>query len=272
MIQIPTLHIASQSGNGIIVRVIDGETVMPHRHLHRDDYYGFCLMREGQVRANIDFQERVIGGHTVSCMLPGQVHQFLEMTDARGFILFVDGVILGDENQRAMRRYALRQSIMNVDARRENELASLFGMLVTRIESPSARNFARTIIDIFAEVFNENDCTEKVNQHHREVFLRFVELLDTHITENRLPSYYANLLNITTGYLNEIVTSCIGISTNQYIQQGIVLRMKRELAFSSATNQQIAWQLGFSDYTYFSRLFSKTTGISPSEFRAKNHE
>ena len=48
--------------------------------------------------------------------------------------------------------------------------------------------------------------------------------------------------------------------------------MKRELAYSTQSIQEISRQLGFEDYTYFSRLFSKTTGVSPSTFREKYHD
>ncbi|MBR6828358.1 MAG: AraC family transcriptional regulator [Prevotella sp.] len=61
-------------------------------------------------------------------------------------------------------------------------------------------------------------------------------------------------------------------STSEYIQRAIVLRMKRELAYSTQSIQEISRQLGFEDYTYFSRLFSKTTGVSPSTFREKYHD
>ena len=119
---------------------------------------------------------------------------------------------------------------------------------------------------------SQNDDTNSLNPRHREVLLRFVQLVDVHVTSHRQPSFYADRLNITTGYLNEILTATIGHSTSEFIQRAIVLRMKRELAYSTQSIQEISRQLGFEDYTYFSRLFSKATGVSPSTFRDKYHD
>ena len=34
--------------------------------------------------------------------------------------------------------------------------------------------------------------------------------------------------------------------------------------------EQIAYKCGFTDYSYFARVFSKTLGIAPSQYREKN--
>jgi len=36
--------------------------------------------------------------------------------------------------------------------------------------------------------------------------------------------------------------------------------------------KEIAFSLGYEDPTYFSRLFSKVTGMSPGAFRQKFHK
>ncbi|MFQ8952367.1 MAG: helix-turn-helix domain-containing protein [Oscillospiraceae bacterium] len=40
------------------------------------------------------------------------------------------------------------------------------------------------------------------------------------------------------------------------------------LLFSNYTNAQISEFLGFSNYSYFSRLFKKHTGVTPNDYRA----
>ena len=272
-IAIPTHRITDHAESGISIRRLTPDIVMPaDRPLHRDDYFAFCLLTKGEVSINVDFAERTLTGGHVGCMLPGQVHQYAKVREPEGWMMFVDGIHLGEENLRSMQRFALSPHPLPIDERRTEELNQLFLMLQKRMESTQARDFARVIIDIFAEVMSRNDDTNSLNPRHREVLLRFVQLVDEHVTSHRQPSFYADRLNITTGYLNEILTATIGHSTSEYIQQSIVLRMKRELAYSTQSIQEISRQLGFEDYTYFSRLFSKATGVSPSTFRDKYHD
>ena len=270
---IPTHKITDQAEGGISIRKLTPDIVVPKgAPLHRDDYFAFCLLTKGELHINVDFKEHTMQGGHIGCMLPGQVHQYAQLHKPEGWMMFVDGIHLGEENLRIMQRFALSPHPLPIDERRTLELNQLFLMLQQRLERPQARDFARAIIDIIIEVVSQNDDTINQNPRHREVLLRFIQLVGEHITSHRQPSFYADKLNITTGYLTEILTATIGYSTSEYIQQEIVLRMKRELAYSTQSIQEISRQLGFEDYTYFSRLFSKATGISPSVFRNKYHD
>jgi AraC-like DNA-binding protein len=59
--------------------------------------------------------------------------------------------------------------------------------------------------------------------------------------------------------LNQTVTELI---TNR-----VILEAKRNLTNTSKTVNQVADALGFENYSYFTRLFKKQTGLTPSEFR-----
>ncbi len=84
------------------------------------------------------------------------------------------------------------------------------------------------------------------------------------------PSEYAEKLNISRGYLTEAVREVTGKPAQHWIHQEILIEAKRLLAFTHLTIKQIAYELGYDDHTYFSRLFSKLEDESPSEFRNSN--
>jgi len=56
-------------------------------------------------------------------------------------------------------------------------------------------------------------------------------------------------------------------SPSQIIKDRLVLEAKKQLKFSNKTVREIAFELGFEDPAYFSRLFSKNAGISPTQYR-----
>ena len=68
-------------------------------------------------------------------------------------------------------------------------------------------------------------------------------------------------------HLNRIVKSITQKTTTEIITNRIVLEAKRQLLYTNKTLNEIAFDLGFTDYTYFSRLFKKHVAITASDFR-----
>ena len=107
---------------------------------------------------------------------------------------------------------------------------------------------------------------------HKEIVWEFRDLLENNIRINRSPSFYAGRLNITVAYLNEAVNAVLRTSVGRHIQDEIILQAKRKLVYTTASVKEIAHSLGFDDYSYFTRLFTKVVGISPTLFRRTYHE
>ena len=271
--KIETNKISDYTTGGISLRELSQAKPTGHAlGLHRDDYFAFCLLTQGELHINIDFKEYVLHSGEVGCMLPGQIHQYANIENAKGFLMMIDGVLLGDSNLHFMQHFIFPDHPLPIYPEKTAELLALFPMLQNRLQTPKAKDFARAIVDVFVEIFSQHDDTNNLNPRQREIFFKFKQLLDSHITANRQPSFYADKLHITTGYLNEILTEATGFSTSQMIQGEIVLRMKREVAYSTDSIQEVSRKLGFEDYAYFSRLFTKVVGITPTLFRSKYHD
>ena len=54
------------------------------------------------------------------------------------------------------------------------------------------------------------------------------------------------------------------------ISQRIVLEATRDLTFTVLSVKEIAYSLGFDDPAYFTRFFTKHTGLTPTQFRKRN--
>ena len=105
-----------------------------------------------------------------------------------------------------------------------------------------------------------------------EIFTRFKELLRDNLHLEKQASRYADALHISTGYLNEIVKATANVSTSLYIRNETVLQSKRLLVYTSLDIGEIAARLGFDDSAYFTRMFTKTAGVSPTLFRKNYRE
>jgi len=61
-------------------------------------------------------------------------------------------------------------------------------------------------------------------------------------------------------------------SVSHHTQQRIILEAKRLLYHSAKSVKEISFELGYEDYPYFLRLFSKVTGVTPLSFRSTNRD
>ena len=59
------------------------------------------------------------------------------------------------------------------------------------------------------------------------------------------------------------------MTPTEWVNVTIILEAKRLLRSTTSTVKEIAHELGFEDHAYFSRLFRKSTNMTPLEFRTK---
>lgn len=80
----------------------------------------------------------------------------------------------------------------------------------------------------------------------------------------------AENLFISKAYLSERFKKITGISLSDYIYMAKIERAKYLLISTSLKNYEIAETLGYKDHEYFSKVFKKSTGLSPTVYRKEN--
>jgi len=83
---------------------------------------------------------------------------------------------------------------------------------------------------------------------------------------------YASLLNISAGHLSDVVKMQSGKPAIKHIHERLVMEARRSLFHTSNSLKEIAFDLGFSDASYFNRFFKRETGATPAEYRASIRE
>ncbi|ANF52236.1 hypothetical protein A0O34_17680 [Chryseobacterium glaciei] len=86
------------------------------------------------------------------------------------------------------------------------------------------------------------------------------------------PSFFAKKLNISTSHLNDCVNSNTGKSVTYWLQNAMIVEAQRLLYYTDNDVKEIAYNLGFEDHSYFSRLFKKISNETPLSFRRKFRE
>ena len=92
-------------------------------------------------------------------------------------------------------------------------------------------------------------------------------LIDEHFRKERLISFYAGKLAMTSDRLNDHVKRATGVTAGHLIRQRVLTEAKRQLVFTGQPIHEIAYDLAFSDPSHFTRFFRKQTGTTPQAFR-----
>ena len=274
-------HKASQySEYGVVLHRFSSQGInhTPVSYAHQDDYYVFGLLAKGTACGIIDFKELHLKEGDVFLVQPGQVHRFVSSQNVEGWLMMADSKFVGSEEKCAFDHFSLSASSFTIDERRKEELRQIALLLEHRLKDGQGQKadavvprLSEAFIAVIAEAAQEqNSLQMALSARQVEIILSFRKMLSEHLPHHRQPSYYASLLNISTVYLNEVVKKVTGMSTALYIKSEVVLQAKRLLVHTHLSVKQIADRLGFDDYAYFSRLFTQTTGITPTDFRQKN--
>lgn len=101
----------------------------------------------------------------------------------------------------------------------------------------------------------------------RRNLFQIQEYLDRHFHEKITLDFLAQKFFINKFYLTRIFRDQFGMTLNNYILQKRITQAKQLLRFSDLTLDQICVQCGMEDPGYFSRIFKKVEGISPSVYR-----
>jgi len=91
------------------------------------------------------------------------------------------------------------------------------------------------------------------------------------LQEKGIPSIdqVAEQMSVSQRYLSDTLKKETGKTTTEHLQLYLIDEAKNILLIPNKSISEVAYELGFEYPQYFSRLFKKKEGISPSEFREK---
>ena len=276
---IPVNKFGSGSGGGITIEQISfellpdlGEWEQPERH----DRHSFFLLEKGRVTMEIDFQQYEIHSPSVIYMHPDQVHRIIAFENVTVCAWATNNEDLNPEYLKLLEdimpaaplplhpeAYALLAEAASLCIKfAERKKDQLYHSLL--------HNQVNTLVGLVIAPYLEKSAPADKLTRAEVVTKAFREALSLDFKQLKRPAEYAEKLNLSIPYLNECVRNTTGFSVSHHIQQRVMLEAKRLLFHSDQSLKEIAATLGYDDYTYFSRLFTKVAGMAPLNFRNKN--
>jgi AraC family transcriptional regulator, transcriptional activator of pobA len=278
---IPVNYFGGEYDSGIVIEKISFEDlpdfeewVQPERH----DRHSFFLLEKGSVTIEIDFQKYVIKSPSVIYMHPNQVHRIISFEN-----VIVSSCAINNENLNPAYLKLLEDITPAKPLLLSKETFDLISETVSlcirfaergndKLYHSLLKDSCNGLVALILSQFIEPSLPADKLIRFKKVTNVFRETLEQHFTRLKRPMEYAKKINISTPYLNECVKNTTGYSVSYHIQQRIILEAKRLLHHSDISVKEIAIALGYDDYPYFSRLFTKVTGMTALAFRNKNLE
>ncbi len=248
------------------------------REAHRDDYHIFFMLNEGSGVFEIDFQQYEINAHSVMYIQPFQVHRVISIHDATFNTLLVSSENLNPEYLRLLKEIApagpllLETEIFSVTSEIGAVCRKLYQRKNEKLYHLMMKDACNSLVGFLISQFLVRTHRADQPARHEVIAKDFKLLLDQDFLTVKSPSQYAGKMNISTAYLNECLKKATGQTVSYHIHQRVILEAKRLLFHSGKSVKEIATDLGYDDYPYFSRLFMKVTGITALAFRNKNLE
>lgn len=235
---------------------------------HRDDYYIVAFLTDGSATVEIDFEQIELHTGEVLIVSPWQVHGKPSTAAWRvdGWILAFAPEMLTDTEAQLIEQYSISPRPFRPGNSIINDISLMCSILERNSDNISiSAAMASAIKTIVVSTLYISD--GDISGRYSAIALKLRKLIDIHITSEKGPAAYAAMLNISEVYLNEAVKAVTGLSAGAYIRSRAILQAKRQLAYTSLSAKEIAYALGYDDYAYFSKLFKKSVGRSPSEYR-----
>ncbi|QTE35004.1 helix-turn-helix domain-containing protein [Mucilaginibacter gossypii] len=244
---------------------------------HRNEHYLFVLVTDGNLKLVVDSRGMVIPAQSVYYILPGQVMQHFD-TEADAYVIAVDAFLLNQTYKFILDEGCFVQTPVAINAERGGRLKSAISLLGAEVKDASVNSckehIKRGLIDAVAGMF-AGEYVDSTIAHGRKdssavrITTAFKRLIFAEYKTLKKPSSYASALNISTPYLNEAVKEISGQTVSYWIQNMIMFEAKRLLIYTDKTIKAIAYELGYADYVYFSKMFIGMVKMSPGAFRKK---
>lgn len=243
---------------------------------HRDEYHLFFLQEQGTTTIEIDFQQYIINPSSVIFIHQNQVHRTLSLENATVSIWAISNENLNPRYLDLLEEITPAKPL-TVKKEEFSVITEAVSLCIKLSERKNEKLYHSLLIGscntltglVMAQYLVQSQPLDNLSRFEI-VTKAFKALLERNFVTSKSPTEYAQQLNISSPYLNECVKNTTGHSVSNHIQQRVILEAKRLLYHSDKSVKEIATELGYDDYPYFSRLFSKVTGMTALTFRNKN--
>jgi AraC family transcriptional activator of pobA len=252
--------------------VINASPDTPHKH----DYEELIVVCHGVLEHFIDFKTTTTEAPLASFVTKGKVHrvipklqdgkcevwvlrfksEFIPETVFQLYSLFHDHAAVHFQKGACFDRLVTICEIIHAEMQQPlPDLAvvrHLLSALFTMIESERRR---------------QGESEDGAKSSNSTTFQNFLKILEENFHRPETVEFYAQKLFMSARNLNAICQQVMEKSVSELIETRKLIEAKSLLTYTDKTISEIGFDLGYKEKSYFTNVFKKRTGQTPTEFR-----
>jgi AraC-like DNA-binding protein len=243
-----------------------------YRLTRRLPYYFFLFMLDGSTRYGVDMEQFDIGKHELLFSLPHQTQQLSDTVHGNDYYK------LGFDEECLSRLPRLYPFLLNPLSKQKisfsrgaaTRLKAIFEILVDLLSiSTTDPELILAYLNSFLTEINTSyfGANGKPANNRLTKYIAFKVFVENNLTDHPTIKVIAEKLALSPDSLYQIVKHYSGLSPKEFITNRLVQEARRRMHYGEmSTVKELAFELGFNDPDYFSRLFKKVTGKTVVQF------
>lgn len=244
----------------------------PHAHVH---LFQLLTITKGAGTLTCDHGPKELRPGMVAFNPAGAMHGWSFSPDTEGYVVsFTHDYVAGRADDRSDAEQAVLKTAGNLvfepDVDDVRRLQFCFAEMASEFDTGLRRRevFRPLLSMALVWLFARKPRAADIDRTPVFSLFRFRSLVEENFRKERGPDFYASQMGLTTHRLNRYCRLFVDRTAAQTIRDRIMLEARRLLAFSELSISEVAYELGYDDPAYFSRVFRKEVGASPQDFRA----
>ncbi|TPN86799.1 AraC family transcriptional regulator [Aquimarina algicola] len=244
---------------------------------HRIDFHALIVVFEGESKHTIDFKEEVLSPGTILPVRKGQIHSFNKNLVVKGCVIgFEEHFITQNISDKNLFHFLqiFHTATIQIGVESIALLTPILQLIENLLEDTDVNLKSEIIHSTFMTLLFQIKrlaCKQHTffDSEKFKNFYLFKELISKHYSEIHNAKDYAEKLNVSYNYLNEICKEIANKTAKEFIDGWLLLEIKRNISEKRYTSQEIAFKMGFKEPSNFVRFFKKYTKMTPLQFQEK---
>lgn len=266
------IKVTSDNRHNDLPKEVFDKLVQPHK-IHS---YLFVFAEHGTLTYGLDMEDIALTDGQFLFALPNQILTPPASIDPEVKyykVIFDEQTLALLPQQYAFLVNPLKTQVIQADEAARQRIKSVFEILVKLLHSDTLMKevdilvvYLNVLLTEFNSAYFRQNGEDIITDPRLSKYIEFQIAVETHLTEQHTVNAIANELAMTTNSLYNLVKDFSGISPKEFITHRLMLEARRKLHYSNLSVKELAYELGFNDPDYFSRLFKKATGKSISKY------